>query len=217
MKKHYETLGVPEDADVVTIKKAYRRLARKYHPDVSKEPDAKERFQEVQAAYDTLSDPEKRARYDRTGEDGPRTPTLEERVQALVAQVITQIICSEFDGNIVAEMTRHFNEQISESEKNNSKLKDKIAKLQRRRGKISTKLKENLFHQIIDEQIQKMERMIEGNYGAAQACKTALKILADYTDATIEARKEDVSKLFEDDYLKEILNRQRGRTFKFQW
>ncbi|APZ44031.1 DnaJ C-terminal domain-containing protein [Acidihalobacter ferrooxydans] len=66
-KDYYKLLGVPRDAPPDAIKKAYRRQARKYHPDVSKETDAEARFKEVSEAYEVLSDPEKRSAYDRLG------------------------------------------------------------------------------------------------------------------------------------------------------
>ena len=66
-KDYYQVLGVARDAKVEDIKKSYRQLARKYHPDVSKEPDAAERMKEVNEAWAVLSDPEKRAAYDQVG------------------------------------------------------------------------------------------------------------------------------------------------------
>ena len=59
-KNYYELLGVPRDASQDQINKSYRKLARKYHPDVSKEADAETRMQELNVAYDTLSDAEKK-------------------------------------------------------------------------------------------------------------------------------------------------------------
>jgi len=68
-RDYYETLGVPRTATVDDIKRAYRRLARKFHPDVNKEKDAEAKFKEVGEAYAVLKDPEKRAAYDRFGEN----------------------------------------------------------------------------------------------------------------------------------------------------
>jgi molecular chaperone DnaJ len=67
---YYEILGVARDANKEDIKRAYRRLARKYHPDVNKEPGAEEHFKEINRAYEVLSEPEIRDRYDRFGEAG---------------------------------------------------------------------------------------------------------------------------------------------------
>jgi curved DNA-binding protein len=66
-KDYYQTMGVTRDATQDQIKRAYRKLARKYHPDVSKEPDAEGRFKEVGEAYEVLKDPEKRSAYDQLG------------------------------------------------------------------------------------------------------------------------------------------------------
>src|SRR5205814_2173310 len=70
-KDYYGVMGVDRKASAEEIKNAYRKLARKYHPDVSKEPGAEEKFKEVGEAYETLKDPDKRAAYDRLGSHQP--------------------------------------------------------------------------------------------------------------------------------------------------
>jgi len=67
-KSLYETLGVKENASADEIKKSYRKLARKYHPDINKDESAVEKFKEINAAYEVLSDPEKKAQYDKYGD-----------------------------------------------------------------------------------------------------------------------------------------------------
>lgn len=71
-KDYYKIMGVSEDADSDAIRKAYRKLARKYHPDVSKEADAEQRFKEVGEAYEVLKDKDKRAEYDQLRKLGAR-------------------------------------------------------------------------------------------------------------------------------------------------
>lgn len=71
-RDYYKVLGVDRDATDADIKKAFRRLARQYHPDVNKDGDAETRFKEINEAYEVLSDREKRAMYDRFGHAGPQ-------------------------------------------------------------------------------------------------------------------------------------------------
>ena len=73
-RDYYEALGVSRSADQSELQRAYRKLARQHHPDVNKDPRAEERFKEISEAYDVLSDPEQRKRYDTFGEDFRRVP-----------------------------------------------------------------------------------------------------------------------------------------------
>ena len=68
--EYYDRLGVSKDASQDEIKRAYRKMSKKYHPDINKEPGAEEKYKEVQEAYETLSDDQKRAAYDQYGQDG---------------------------------------------------------------------------------------------------------------------------------------------------
>jgi curved DNA-binding protein len=87
-KDYYAALGVARDASPEDVKKAYRKLAQKYHPDVTKDPKGEERFKEIAEAYQTLKDPEKRAAYDQlgkgyaSGQEFRPPPGWEERFQA---------------------------------------------------------------------------------------------------------------------------------------
>jgi len=71
-RDYYDILGVSKDASKDEIKKAYRKLSKKYHPDINKEEGADEKFKEISEAYETLSDENKRANYDQFGHDGPQ-------------------------------------------------------------------------------------------------------------------------------------------------
>ena len=73
-RDYYDVLGIPRNATTEQVQQAYRKLARKHHPDVNKDPGAEDRFKEVNEAYTVLSDPETRKRYDRFGEDFRRIP-----------------------------------------------------------------------------------------------------------------------------------------------
>ncbi|MEV6653156.1 DnaJ C-terminal domain-containing protein [Streptomyces sp. NPDC051219] len=82
-RDYYDVLGVQRNASNEEIQQAFRKLARKYHPDISKDPQAEERFKEINEAYSVLSDPDTRRRYDRFGENFRQIPEdFEERVGA---------------------------------------------------------------------------------------------------------------------------------------
>ena len=79
---YYQMLGVGKDADADAIKKAFRAKARELHPDVSKDPDAGKKFSALNEAYEVLSDPDKRAKYDRLGHDRFVSGMPEQHVRA---------------------------------------------------------------------------------------------------------------------------------------
>ena len=70
-RDYYEVLGISKSASKDEIKKAYRKLSKKYHPDINKEPDADDKFKEVTEAYEVLSDDQKKAHYDQFGHTDP--------------------------------------------------------------------------------------------------------------------------------------------------
>src|SRR5919112_4686908 len=70
----YDTLGVSRDVSADDMQRAYRKLARTYHPDVNKDPGAEERFKDISEAYDVLSDPDHRRRYDAFGPEFRQVP-----------------------------------------------------------------------------------------------------------------------------------------------
>ena len=98
-KSLYETLDISENASADEIKKAYRKLARKYHPDINKEPEAQEKFKEINAAYEVLSDSDKKTKYDQFGDQMFGGQNFHDFAQGQGANVdLDEILRSMFGG-----------------------------------------------------------------------------------------------------------------------
>ncbi len=97
-RDYYEILGVPRNASQEEIKKAFRRLARKYHPDINKSPEAQEKFKEINEAYQVLSDPEKRKLYDQFGHSAFEGAGAKEQVNFQDFPSLEEILRDFFGG-----------------------------------------------------------------------------------------------------------------------
>lgn len=106
-RDYYEVLGVPRGASEDELKSAFRSLARKYHPDVSQEPDAEEKFKEINEAYAILSDGEKRAAYDRYGHAGVNTQGMPDFTNIDLSDILEGIFGFGGFGGMGSRRTRN--------------------------------------------------------------------------------------------------------------
>lgn len=149
---HYDTLGVPRDANPEDIKAAYRRLATRYHPDKNlgdASAGAEAMFKEVQAAYDVLSDPERRKRYDETGS---ALPPMAPRDQArnLLLQMFQAAL--ELDDDLKRSVLKGLANMKSEFTAKRADVQRRLKRLAKRSGRIKVKTGENLAQMLIEQQ-----------------------------------------------------------------
>lgn len=185
----YTILNVPTNASDMDIKKAYRRLARKYHPDVSVEPDAEERFKEIQKAYDILSDPELRTHYDATGNsDEEGLDPVRDILTYIMRQVMIAVVT--FDDrnlNILATANHTLDDSERRARQQIEDLTDTIKKVKRLRGRVRRKggvkaqKKTNLFEIMLDNELRNLTDMVEVKLPKAiKNLSDARKALNDY-------------------------------------
>lgn len=126
MTDPYEILEVPRDADAGTIKRAYRRKAQKAHPDRDQSTGSGDRFRALQIAYDVLSDPARRARYDETGETH-EGPTIETQALAYVAGLLHAMLDVVVDVEhfaLVVQMKKQCEDELRNVRIGMAKLRD---------------------------------------------------------------------------------------------
>lgn len=172
---HYETLGVPSDADMGAIKRAFRKLAKKHHPDLG---GKKEDMAEINRAWATLSDPQRRLTYDRGEGDAPVRPVDELAVHHLM-EVINHALTQE-GGDMVQLVREILRQEIAAHANAIAKDRATITKLQKKRDKVRAKGERNLFHMVIDDRIKGGEAGIAKRTENIAMCSRGLELLADH-------------------------------------
>jgi curved DNA-binding protein CbpA len=157
MENPYKTLEIPEDADLEEIRSAFRKMTRKYHPDVSKEPDREERIRDINIAWAILGDVDKRKVYDETG-----TLDDSESIQGEAAGVIINFFRAAIDQNsneplvfvrnLISTNLRNIENMIIQ-------CRIKIPQLTRYRKNLKSKTTgdQSLVHQMIDQMLNTVE------------------------------------------------------------
>lgn len=178
----YKNLNLSKDANADDIKKSYRRLARKYHPDVSKEEGAEENFKAVQKAYEVLSDPERRAHYDRTGQtrqEDPERAAMEMLAQAF-ATALRRTLEKPTDqvsaaNRVLGEMQDTVNREINST-------KNAVKKLKRHLGMVKTKDPHsiNIYENIVKMEIERAEGMLQNYPKVLSSIERARKLLKEF-------------------------------------
>lgn len=176
MKQHYETLGVPEEeATPAEIKRAYRSRAASAHPD--KKGGNQDEMIAINHAFDVLGDPQRKLLYDATGQDGQRP--IDEQCRGLLMQGFQQVLAS--DSQTILKDVRAF---VKDAERktidSQREARKAIKELESRRKKIKSKGKENVFHMIVDKEIQSLKQNIAVMDEGLKVVAAAYKALDDY-------------------------------------
>lgn len=179
-KNHYEVLGVARDATATAIKKAYRKLAMKFHPDrvieLEKEAAA-EKFKVIQVAYDVLSNPERRAHYDETGESEIHDP-LADDIKACIAEVVNGTMETDDDPILASHI--FFETRVSQVQKAIEQKHTKIGKLQKKISRLRPKTDDNIYIQVGRAKIAECVLFIESSKHALLVLEGARKAIEIY-------------------------------------
>lgn len=172
---HYTTLGLATDASPEDIKRAYRSAASAAHPDRGGD-DAQ--MAAINKAYAVLSDPERRAAYDATGQDAV-PGSLEQEAQAGLVQLFQAAL--EHGDNLLAEVEQMLGAHMAQLLNHKNQMLAKVARLNKRSGKIRTKGPgENLLQALIDKQIQQLDQQLMQIERGIAVNKRATEMLAAY-------------------------------------
>lgn len=197
MKNHYEVLGVSDSATQLEITKAYRKLARKWHPDLNKAVEATERFQDVQAAYDVLGDAESRQEYDTmSAEDFDETyegarALLMLLIRAALPVVLDHDVGGWWQQPLIAQVRLEFEHARDLLNRRLIDVQQLIEALKKQKNKTRRRSRgPNLFERAIDLEIEKAQAFIDGQPTRLEEMAKAKRLLDDYeVGAAIEWNK----------------------------
>ncbi len=172
---HYETLGVARDASPAEIKRAWRRASSAAHPD--REGGSQERQQAINRAYEVLSDPDRRADYDATGEDRQK-PSIDQEAHESLVQLLSGMLAAE--GDLLTHAHAVVDQAREQLLSNVLARKNQVDKLGSRRGKVRRKDNgaDNLVEHLIEARITALEgeiRLLEHGLRVNAALKQALQ------------------------------------------
>ena len=180
---HYDTLGIPKDADHGQIKAAWRRKARENHPD--REGGDAKKMAEVNRAYKVLGEEEKRKHYDKHGDD-PLSETPEDQAKAHLVGMMIEVADSDYM-SILVEVTNRIKTNIDGGVQHKKILERKIEKLKKRKGKLKPKTGENFFEAILDSKIAQLESGVKQTKETLAVLNIMLDMLKNWEEEPSEA------------------------------
>lgn len=184
----YEELGVPKDADASTIKRAYRKRSSAAHPDRGGDARAMTR---INVAYDILSDPARRERYDLGGEDIPPTPPLELRARIQLAMAFQQVLQRPERVNIPKNAKIFLSEQMRAGRAQIAEMKQIQERFKARMSDVlfaGSPGEQNVFQDQANAALSDLQRRIDATGETVEAIARAIELLAAYS-STVSERK----------------------------
>lgn len=180
MTDHYSTLGVPRSADGAAIKRAYRRRSKEAHPD--RPGGNTQAMVAINLAYETLSDPARRAHYDQHGEDCPPPPPLDVLARAMVMQLFLQALGQASDQEDLVRVTRGGVKAAQSQARSAIHGREaKLAKLEKSRGRLKYRGAEgNFLDDLFVQQISALREQIEKARAHVKVCERALEVLQEF-------------------------------------